>query len=98
MDTSIVVPIFAVGSATLGLWILARFPSFGPRSVVGALVLAAATVAAQTPLLRLVPVAAAAGGAPAALMLVILPALTLLFWSVGCVFRSLVLLLDPYRR
>jgi hypothetical protein len=37
-------------------------------------------------------------GVPAALLLVILPTLTLLFWSVACLLKSFVALMAPYRR
>jgi hypothetical protein len=37
-------------------------------------------------------------GVAAALLLVILPSLTLLFWASGCLVRSLVMLAAPYRR
>jgi hypothetical protein len=39
-----------------------------------------------------------AHGVAVALLFVILPSLTLLFWGAGCLVRSLVLLAAPYRR
>jgi hypothetical protein len=52
----------------------------------------------QTPILAAVPPVVSAAGVPAAILVVILPALTFLFWALGCVVRSVVLLVAPYRR
>jgi hypothetical protein len=46
------------------------------------------TVAART-----VP----AGGVAGALVLVVLPGLTLLFWASGCLVRSVIALIAPHR-
>jgi hypothetical protein len=98
MDASLAITLVAVGAAALALWLLARFPSFGPQTLGRATLLVAAAFVLQTPILSAVPPVVGALGAPAAVLLVILPALTLLFWALGCVVRSLVLMVAPYRR
>jgi hypothetical protein len=52
----------------------------------------------QTPLLGFVNPVLNAYGVPGALLFVVLPSLTLLFWASGCLVRSLVMLAAPYRR
>jgi hypothetical protein len=98
MASSLTVPLFGVGAAALGFWAVARFPKAGPQSVTAAIVVAAAVFILQTPILGLVGPVVEAYGAPTALLLVILPSLTLLFWAAGCLVRSLVMLAAPYRR
>jgi hypothetical protein len=98
MASSLVVPLFGVGAATLAFWLVARFPGFGPQSVKSALVVAAGLFVAQTPLLNLIDPVMSAHGVAVALLFVILPSLTLLFWGAGCLVRSLVMLAAPYRR
>jgi hypothetical protein len=98
MEASLAVTVVAVGAAALALWALARFPSLGPQTLGRAILLVAAAFVLQTPILAAVPLVLAALGVPAAVLLVILPALTFLFWALGCVVRSLVLLATPYRR
>jgi len=98
MDVSLAVCLLAVGAAALALWTLVRFPAFGPQSLGWALLLVAAAFVLQNPLLAAVPAVVAAAGAPAAMLAVIVPALTLLFWALGCVVRSLVLMTAPYKR
>jgi hypothetical protein len=93
-----VVLLFGVGAALLGFWVVARFPSLGPQSFVPALATAAAAFVLQTPLVAFVKPVLVAAGPAVALMLVILPSLTLLFWACGCLVRSLVAMLAPYRR
>jgi len=92
------VPLFGLGAALIGFWLGVRFPKIGPQSVHGALIVAAAMFVLQTPLLNLVSPVAVEIGTPAALLLVILPSLTLLFWATGCLVRSLVAVAAPYRR
>jgi hypothetical protein len=98
MDASLAVSLVAVGAAALALWTLARFPSFGPQTLTHAILLAAAAFVLQTPILKAVPSVVATVGAPGAILIVILPALTVLFWALGCVVRSLVMMVAPYRR
>jgi hypothetical protein len=98
VTTAAIVPIFAAGAALIAFWTVARFPSAGPQTVPAALATAAASFVLQTPLLRFVePVASDAGVAPA-LLCVVLPSLTLLFWSSGCLVRTLIKSLTPHSR
>jgi len=62
------------------------------------LITAAAVVVFQSPMTGFVASVAASLGAAAALLLVVLPSLTLLFWASGCLVRSLVALIAPHRR
>jgi hypothetical protein len=90
--------LFGLGAALLGFWAVARFPGAGPQSVKTALLVTVAVFVLQTPVLGLVSPVIGAYGVAAALLLVILPSLTLLFWASGCLVRSLVMLAAPYRR
>jgi hypothetical protein len=98
VGTTAVLAFFAVGAALLGFWSVARFPSFGPQTVPMALVGAAVAFGLQSPLRGLVTSVAVSRGVPAALLLVVLPSLRLLFWASGCVVRSLVGLITPHIR
>lgn len=78
---------YAIGAAALGLWAVVRHPSRGPQSVGGAMLVAACSFAvllASGPLTR---AAVAAAGPGAALLVVVLPTLTLAFWSAAHVVR-----------
>ena len=97
MGSSLIVPLYGAGAAALAFWAVARFPGAGPQSVKSALVVAAAVFVVQTPLLGLVGMVVNDYGVPVALLVVILPSLTLLFWGAGCLVRSLVMLAAPYR-
>ena len=97
MGSSLIVPLYGAGAAALAFWAVARFPGVGPQSVKSALVVAAAVFVVQTPLLGLVGMVVNDYGVPVALLVVILPSLTLLFWGAGCLVRSLVMLAAPYR-
>ena len=98
MDASLAITLVAVGAAALALWALGRFPDLGPQTLSRAILLVAAAFVLQTPILAAVPPVVSAAGVPAAILVVILPALTFLFWALGCVVRSVVLLVAPYRR
>ena len=90
--------VFASGAALLAFWAVARFPSLGPQSVLTALVATAAAFVLMSPLPGIVASVAASSGAAAALLFVVLPSLTLLFWTMGCLVRSLVSLAAPHSR
>jgi hypothetical protein len=98
VTSGLIVPLYGAGAASLAFWAVARFPGAGPQSVKSALMVAAAVFVIQTPLLGLVGTVVNDYGVPAALLIVILPSLTLLFWGAGCLVRSLVTLAAPYRR
>jgi hypothetical protein len=88
---------FATGAALLGFWTVARFPFVGPQTFGSALVLVVAAFVLQSPLLTLVGPVITSVGVPAGILFVILPSLTLLFWTLGCLVRSLVALMAPYK-
>jgi len=97
MDIAATVDVFAVGSAGLGLWAVARFPSFGPRSVSRSLVLVIGTFALLSATNGLTGTVTRAEGPAAALLFVVLPSLTLVFWACACLVRAFVTLLAPFR-
>jgi hypothetical protein len=90
--------LFAVGAALLAFWTVARFPSVGPQTFRSALIATIAVFMLQTPVAGIIANVAASLGVSAALMLVVLPSLTLLFWTSGCLVRSIVTLIAPHRR
>jgi hypothetical protein len=89
--------VFAIGAALLGFWAVARFPSVGPQSFLTALLATVAAFVLMSPLPGAVASVAASKGVVAALLLIVLPALTLLFWTTGCLVRSLVSLAAPHK-
>jgi hypothetical protein len=89
--------IFAIGAALLAFWAVARFPSVGPQSFRTALFAMVAALALQSQLPAVVVPVVASYGVAVALLFVILPALSLLFWTSGCLVRSLVAWMAPYR-
>ena len=93
-----VVLLFGVGAALLGFWAVVRFPDLGPQTLTSAFVTAVLLFAAQSPLLTFVEPVVMSTGVAVALLFVILPSLTLLFWSSGCLVRALVALISPHRR
>jgi hypothetical protein len=98
MDPHTAVTLFGVGAAAIGLWAVARFPERGPQSVRSAGIMLIAVMILQSPFLRLVHPVAVNHGIPCALLLIVLPTLTVMFWAAACLVRSLVLLMAPYRR
>jgi hypothetical protein len=62
------------------------------------LIAAAVAFALQSPMATLVGSVAISRGAGVALLFVVLPSLTLLFWTSGCLVRSLVALIAPHSR
>src|SRR4051812_1687106 len=92
MSRTILMESYCAGGALLGMWGLARFPSFAPSTILGAsvAVIAAFTGAALIPALltTFVSHGGKTGGVMGLVMLV-LPALTAIFWSSGCLFRAL---------
>ena len=98
MNSTSVVLLFASGAALLGFWTVARFPSIGPQTFRSALLATVGVFVLQSPLAGLVGNVAASRGVAAALMFVVLPSLTLLFWTSGCLVRSIVGMIAPHRR
>ena len=85
-----VVWLFALGAALLAFWTALRFPTLGPQRLLSALVVAGLAVACESPLVAFVGSVRRSAGVPAALLLVVLPSLTLLFWTSACLLRSAV--------
>jgi hypothetical protein len=90
--------LFAIGAALLAFWIVTRFPAFGPQTFGSALLATAAAFLLQAPLPSAVSKVAASDGVGEALMLIVLPSLAVLFWTSGCLVRSVVALLAPHGR
>ena len=91
MSLTLVLGLYAVGAAAIAFWLVVRFPSLGPRTVTTAVVVAvAAAVGLQLSLLLIDPVARQGPyGVALALMVVVLPALTGMFWALGFMLRLL---------
>ena len=98
MSSTSAVLVFAIGAAFLGFWTVARFPSFGPQTFRTALPATVAVFMLQSPLPSLVRAVVDTAGVAPALLFVVLPALTLLFWTSGCLVRSLVAMFAPHQR
>ena len=90
--------LFACGAAVLAFWVVARFPTVGPQTLPSALAWVIAAFLLQLPVPLLVGSTARSAGASTALLLVVLPALAILFWTAGCLVRSVVSLITPHRR
>lgn len=91
MSLPIVLAIYALGAAALALWLVVRFPSLGPRGLTGALLVGVAALAGMQLAQALIDPVAERGpyGVVLALMFVILPALTGMFWAAAQMLRSL---------
>lgn len=98
MGPSAVLSLFAIGAAVLAFWTVARFPSFGPQTLLWAILATAAAFGLESELPGVVSRTIVNAGVPVTLLLVVLPALTLLFWTSGCLVRSLIALLAPHSR
>ena len=88
---TLVLGLYAVGAAAIALWLVVRFPSIGPRTVTTVIVAGvAAAVGLQLALALIDPVAHRVPyGVVAALMFVVLPALTAMFWTLALMLRLL---------
>lgn len=91
MNVMIVLGIYTAGAAAIALWFVVRYPSLGPRTVTAALVAGVAAAAGLQLALVLIDPVAASGhyGVVAALMLIVLPALTAMFWTLALMLRLL---------
>jgi hypothetical protein len=97
MDVMATLDLFLIGAACLALWVVARYPSFGPQRVGPALVLVIGAFAVLAATDGLTGTVARWRGAAAALMLVVLPVLTLVFWACARLVRAFVTMLSPFR-
>jgi hypothetical protein len=96
LSTATVVPLYAVGAALLALWLLRRFSAFGPRTTVGAAAAFGLALLLEAGLPAATKLAEHGVGLPGALLFVVLPFLTLVFWSAGRVLHCLVALVAPH--
>lgn len=92
MTGRLLVEIYAAGGAVIGLWALVRFPRLAPSTMKGAMVAVSVAFAASCfippGVAGLIALGGRIGGV-AALLVLVLPALTGMFWSAGCLFRAL---------
>jgi len=97
MNITLTVCLFLVGAAALGLWIVARFPSFGPQGVGGSLLVVLGSFAVLDTTDGLTTSVAHSNGPAVAMLVVVLPTLTLALWSCARLVRALVSVVSPYR-
>ena len=79
---------YAAGAATIAFWVVVRHPSFGPQRLKSALACAALAGVLEQPLLAALNLVRSESGRAAAVLVVGMPLLTLLFWSSGCLVRA----------
>jgi hypothetical protein len=87
---AVVAILCAFGSASVALWIVARKPSFGPRTLRPAFalcVIAYGLLRGTGPLMKAVVDTAGPG---VALLVVVAPILVFAFWSAGVLTRALI--------
>jgi hypothetical protein len=90
--------LYALGAAGIGLWVVSRYPSVGPRTLRTAGLMTAAAYCLLVPMGDLMKAVLAAAGAPVALLFVYLPLLTLVFWTAAHFARLLLASFAPSRR
>lgn len=81
---------YCVGGAILGFWAVIRFPQLAPRTLrgaLGALVVAMAVMALVPTLLAMMLEGGGRVVGLIALLTLVLPTLTAVFWAGGCVLR-----------
>lgn len=98
MDITLVVTIFFVGAAALGLWVVARFPSFGPTRITTSFLIVAAAFALLNLTQSATRAVAEGYGPGAALVFVVLPTVTLMFWSCARLIRAFAEYMAPFSR
>lgn len=91
VDGHAILALYCLGGAALALWLLARFPTVGPRRPVTVLVAILAVFVVLSIAGALVSPVFAFGrfGPAVALLLVVLPVLTGAFWVSGCALRAI---------
>jgi hypothetical protein len=97
MNVNVIVYLFTIGAAALALWSVSRFPSFGPQGVMGSIVLVIGAFVVLEATDGVVGSVARSQGPAAALLLVVLPTLTLAMWSCARLIRAFVSLVAPFR-
>jgi hypothetical protein len=98
MNVTLVVCLYLVGAAGLALWLVARFPSLGPTGIGTSIVIVIGSFLLLDLTQGLTGSVSRADGPAAALLLVVLPTLTLMFWSCARLLRAFVERLTPYGR
>jgi len=91
VDGHAILGFFCLGGAGLALWLLARFPTAGPRRPITVIVAVLAVMVAFSVAGEIVAPVIAFGrfGPAVALLAIVLPALTGAFWVSGCALRTL---------
>jgi hypothetical protein len=91
VDGDVIVIGFCLGAAVLALWLVVRFPAFGPQRVLTAFAGVLIATGVLPVAAAIFDVIAGTGRLPAALGLlsIVLPALTFAFWSAACALRAL---------
>jgi hypothetical protein len=97
MSITLLVCLYLVGAAALGLWLVARFPSVGPESVGGSLLVMLGAFAILEVTDGLTTTVARVDGPAMAMLLIVLPTLTLALWSCARLVRALVSIISPFR-
>jgi hypothetical protein len=98
MNVTLVVCLYLVGAAGLALWLVARFPALGPSGIGTSLAIVIAAFMLLDVTQGLTGSVSRAEGPAAALLLVVLPTLTLMFWACARLLRAFVERLTPYGR
>ena len=91
MHGDAILAFFCLGGAALALWLLARFPTAGPRRPITIMATVFGVMVALSVAGQLVSPVFALGrfGPLVALLAIVLPALTGAFWVSGCALRAL---------
>lgn len=97
MSPDAVSSVYALGAALLGLWLVCRYPSIGPRSLRGGFLLVACASAALFVCGDVTRAAETLAGPAVALTLVALPILVFAFWSAAHLLRLYMTLLGRLR-
>ena len=90
MDIGTRIQLFSVGGAAIGLWLIARYPNRGPKSVTVSLLLIVAAFTVFSAVAEIVGRVTASAGPAATLMVVVLPAYIAVFWACACFIRACV--------
>jgi len=94
VDATVFLLAVAIGSALVGLWLIARLPWLTPRSLLGAAVCFGAAWVVPSFAVPLLKAAMAPIGVGPAILLTVFPLLTLTFMLIGAGLRYLVRLTD----
>jgi hypothetical protein len=91
MGGHVILMSYCLGGAALALWLLARFPSAGPRQPATVILAVLAVGVGLSVAGSLFDAVIELGryGVAVALLSVVLPSLTAAFWVSGCVLRAL---------